>query len=311
MTRRLRFHPGRASGVTLIELAITIALVGILAALIVQFVAPVRSYIDSSRRAALADTADTALRRIGRDVRLALPNSVRVDAATKKYVEFMLVRTAGRYRLETDPGAASTCTGGAAKDVLEFRTADDCFKTIGNLYNPRTDIDNIANPNRVTTSDYVVLFNLQPATTDADAYQSGAATGGNKAKITAATSVSAGEDKIEFDSLAFNFESPGRRFFIIEGPVSYGCDTTAKTLTRYWGYTQYGTAESGQQTPPADGSNAVLATGVTGCEFNYDSSVAAQGAGLLTMRLQLSMQDSRGDTENVILYHTVHVNNVP
>ena len=73
--------PGRSGGVTLIELAIVIALVGIVGALIVNFVQPVRSYIDSSRRAALADTADTALRRIGRDVRLALPNSVRVTDA--------------------------------------------------------------------------------------------------------------------------------------------------------------------------------------------------------------------------------------
>ena len=67
---RIRAWQNRAhsSGVTLIELAITIALVGILAALIVQFVSPVRSYIDSSRRAALADATDTALRRIGRDL---------------------------------------------------------------------------------------------------------------------------------------------------------------------------------------------------------------------------------------------------
>jgi hypothetical protein len=29
------------------------------------------------------------------------------------------------------------------------------------------------------------------------------------------------------------------------------------------------------------------------------------------MRLKLSMRDSRGDLEDVVLYHTVHVNNVP
>src|SRR4030067_199295 len=97
-----RLHPAscfRNAGVTLIELAITIALVGILAALIVQFVAPVRSYIDSSRRAALADTADTALRRLGRDLRLALPNSVRVTTSGGiVYLEFLLLRVGGPYR---------------------------------------------------------------------------------------------------------------------------------------------------------------------------------------------------------------------
>jgi len=50
---------------------------------------------------------------------------------------------------------------------------------------------------------------------------------------------------------------------------------------------------------------------VTGCTITYDSGVATSGAGLLTMSLQLAMQDSRGDTENVNLYHAVHVNNVP
>ena len=303
MTPRARPHPSGASGVTLIELAIVIALIGILGALIVQFVSPVRSYIDTSRRAALADAADTALRRIGRDVRLALPNSVRVDGSNK-FVEFMLVRAAGRYRLETDPAATSTCTGGAAQDVLTFGSATEtCFKTIGSLYNPASGI-----ATSVTTSDFVVVFNLQPGTPNADAYASGAATGGNKAKITSASAVVAGEDKIQFEANTFVFESPGRRFFIIEGPVSYGCDTTAGTLTRYWGYTGY---QAGQQTPPSNGSSALLASGVAECQMTYDSSEISQSAGLLTMRLKLRTTDSRGSAQDVVLYHTVHVNNVP
>ena len=292
--RHRRFRkPDRARGVTLIELAITIALVGILAALIVNFVQPVRSYVDTSRRAALADTADTALRRIRRDLRLALPNSVRVDASGK-YVEFLLVRTGGRYRYDVDPAAASTCTGGYTKDVLTFGSADTCFKSIGN----------IANVAAVTTNDYVVVFNLQPGTDKADAYQSSCGSSCNKSQISAATALG-GEDRIEFASNTFTYESPGNRFFIIEGPVSYGC--SAGTLRRYSGYS----ITAAQNAPPSGGSSAILASAVADCAFTYDSSVTSQGAGLVTMRLQLAMQDSRGDTENVNLYHTVHVNNVP
>jgi MSHA biogenesis protein MshO len=292
--------------VTLIELAITIALVGILAALITQFVAPVRSYIDSSRRAALADTADTALRRIGRDVRLALPNSVRVTTvAGVTYLEFLLVRTAGRYRLESDTATATGCPGGAgidpALDVLSFSAADDCFKTIGNLYSPAVDIS------KVVAGDFVVLFNLSPGTPNADAYESAAVTGGNKSKVVSANTAGTGEDRIVIESHSFTFESPGRRFFIIEGPVTYACDPTAGTLKRYSGYA----IVAAQPAPPGI-AGALLASGVTApCIVTYDTNVAAQGAGLLTMALRLSMQDSRGDTENVNLYHTVHVNNVP
>lgn len=299
----------RHAGVTLIELAITIALVGILAALIVNFVAPVRSYIDSSRRAALADTADIALRRIGRDVRLALPNSVRVDG-TGRYVEFLLVRTGGRYRADVDPLATLTCIDGAsavpANDVLDFTAADMCFKTLGAIPSiSQVTVD--AAPNR---GDFVVVFNLPstPTTPNADAYQF-PGTGGNKSKISAAvagTLVNVGQDRIAFAGNLFTYESPGNRFFIIEGPVTYGC--AGGTLTRYWGYTITPTQTP---VPPAGGNSAIVATGVTDCTFTYDTSIAAQGAGLVTMALQLNMQDSRGATETVSLYHAVHVSNVP
>jgi len=285
-----------ARGVTLIELAVVIALVGILGALIVNFVAPVRSYIDSSRRAALADAADTALRRIARDLHLALPNSARVTSVGGvSYLELLLVRTAGRYRY--DSGATNHCTGGASDDPLIFGSADTCFMTIG-------DIPNIAN---VTSNDYVVVFNLQPGTTNADAYAF-AGTGGNKAKVSSATAfTSDGEDKIAFASNVFHYESPGNRFFIIESAVSYVCDPTAKTLTRRWGYTwAIGTAPT---TSFSDGSSALMASGVSACSFGYDA--VSQGEGLVTMELQLSTSDSRGDQENVKLYHSVHVNNIP
>lgn len=291
----------RSAGVTLIELAITIALVGILAALITQFIAPVRSYIDSSRRAALADAADTALRRIGRDVRLALPNSVRVTTSGGvTYLEFLLVRTGGRYRLENDASTTAGCPDGAgtdpALDVLSFGVADNCFKTIGN----------IPNITQVTTSDFVVVFNLPPGTANANAYEF-PGTGGNKSKVDSATPGTS-EDRIRIASHSFTFESSGRRFFIIEGPVTYACNPAAGvgTLTRFSGYA----IAAAQPTPPG-GTGALLASGVTACTIAFDASVGTEGAGLLTMSLRLSMQDSRGDTESVNLYHAVHVNNVP
>ncbi|MEO8143248.1 MAG: prepilin-type N-terminal cleavage/methylation domain-containing protein [Betaproteobacteria bacterium] len=292
-----RWH---SAGFTLIELAITIALVGILAALMVNFVQPVRSYIDSSRRAALADTADTALRRMGRDVRLALPNSARVTTSGgATYLEFMLVRTGGRYRAESDAAATNTCPSGAGstpdEDVLSFSATDTCFKTIGN-------IPNIA---QVTASDYVVVYNLPPGTASANAYEF-AGTGGNKSQVATAVA-GAGEDRINFASNTFAYDSPGRRFFIIEGPVSYVCDPVAGTLTRRWGYT----ISAAQPTSFSTGSSALLASGVTACTISYDASIGAQGAGLVTMALQLSVKDSRGDAETVNLYHAVHVNNLP
>jgi MSHA biogenesis protein MshO len=76
VSRRL---PRRAAGFTLIEAIIAIVITGILGSVVAVFInRPIQGYFDSVRRAELTDQADVALRRISRDIRLALPNSLRV-----------------------------------------------------------------------------------------------------------------------------------------------------------------------------------------------------------------------------------------
>ena len=68
----------KTAGFTLVEMVVVIAIVGILAAAATQLIRnPAQSFIDSENRANLTDRADTALRRMARDIRNALPNSVR------------------------------------------------------------------------------------------------------------------------------------------------------------------------------------------------------------------------------------------
>ena len=71
----------RSRGVTLIELVVAMVVVGIVVAATVYFFYPVAQGVDVAGRAELTDVADNALQRIGREVRLALPNSVRRDAS--------------------------------------------------------------------------------------------------------------------------------------------------------------------------------------------------------------------------------------
>ena len=67
-----------ARGFTLLEAVLVIVITGIIAAIVAVFIKlPVDSYLDSARRAELTDVADTAVRRMARDIHLALPNSVR------------------------------------------------------------------------------------------------------------------------------------------------------------------------------------------------------------------------------------------
>src|SRR5690606_28790817 len=91
------FEEKKVSGFTLVEAVIVIAISGIVAAVVAVFIrAPVESYLDLNTRAELTDIADTAVRRMARDVRLALPNSIRSPGA--QCFEYLATSTGGRYR---------------------------------------------------------------------------------------------------------------------------------------------------------------------------------------------------------------------
>ena len=294
------------SGFSLIELVVAIVVTGIVVAGLAYFIFPVRQAVDIATRAELSDIADSALQRIGRDVRLALPNSVRTTASGGAvFVEFLAVRTAGRYRAAG--GAASGGTdcpnddpalGVPGNDQLSFDSApDSCFKTIGKLPDAAS----------VTASDYLVLNNYGPGFAGQDAYSAGPPA--NRALISSIDTSEAGRDRVAFAPTTFQrtlHDSPGRRFFIVSGPVSYVCDPVLGTITRHWGYS----ISAAQPTSFASGSSALIATRVSACDFDYAANVAPQ-VGLLTLRLTLSAPTSSGAAETVSLYHAVHVDNVP
>ena len=290
-----------ARGVTLIELILVIVVSAILAAMMANFVVPMLQYFESSRRAELSDIADTAARRIGRDLRLALPNSVRVSA-DNLYVEFLLMRSGGRYRADTGSsgGVACPADGSADRNMLRIGAADACFKTLGN----------IPNASSVTTSDFVVVYNLQPGTDGADAYENGNATCGNKALVTGLTT-EASQERIEIQSATFTYESPASRFHIIEGPVTYACDLGAKELRRYSGYAISAGVAGRTQPPAPSGASALVVSNLTGCTFTYDPNTVAGSDGLVTLRLSVSNTSVQGVTETVSLYYSLHVSNVP
>jgi MSHA biogenesis protein MshO len=295
-----------ARGVTLIELVVAIVLIGIIVAATAFFVYPMRQSTDLVARAELTDIADNALQRIGRDVRLALPNSVRVDV-TGKFIEFLAIRAAGRYR--ADSGSVSggadcpntdAALGQPGNDQLSFDTIiDTCFKSIGR----------VPNANTIAANDFLVLNNYGANFTGQNAYASCATIPSTlNCRSTLAVNSEAARERISFSSTTpFQrtlHDSPGKRFYVISGPVSYACDTAVRTITRYSGYAIAATQ------PVAFGVGSLIAENVKDCTFSYEPNVAPQ-IGLLTMRVQLSKTLSGGETEAVNLYHAIHVSNVP
>lgn len=263
----------RARGLTLIEMIVVIAITGIVAAAVAAFIRrPVEGYVDAARRAELSDIADTALRRITRDLRTALPNSVRVDG-TGKYLEYLQVSGGGRYRAEPDSA------GGG--NILDFTTADSSFEVLGPAPS-------------VAGGEFAVVYNMGAGFDPANAYAD--PPNNNRAAI---ASIGSGVVTLSAAKL-FPFASPGRRFHVVQYPVTYACE--AGVLRRYWGYAISAT----QPTPPVGGSSALLATHVTDCSFSYTTGGATGRAGVVSLTLEIGQSG-----EKVRLFQQAHVSNVP
>jgi len=277
-----------AAGFTLTEAIIVVAIIGIIAAIVAVFIrSPVKGYFDATRRAELADIADTALRRMSRDLRLALPNSVRVTSrGGVVYLEFLITKAGGQYRAARD--------GVGNGDILEFGTAASPYRfdVIGSL------------PQLILNSDQIVIYNLGPGFAGADAY---AAAHNNRRTVTAQT----GATLTVSPAVAFPTQSPVQRFQVVEHVVTYACSPNAANpaageIRRYWGYAIVET----QPTPPAGGSSAQLAGDVSHCAFTYEPNVVNKRNGVVGLRLELTQATPPGP-QTVVLFQQVHVSNVP
>jgi len=263
-----------------------IVITGIIGGMVAVFLkTPIEQYMDVARRADMTDIADTALRRIGRDLRLAVPNSVRVSGtctggATSCFIEFLPTKGGGRYRT------------GAPGDELDFTTADTSFEVLGTMPTPA-----------VAVGDQIVVYNL--GIPGADAYAGNTLATHNRRAVSGV-----GASSISITSAnALPFDSPAHRFQVITTPVSYVCDG-AGTLWRYWGYAiqdvQTKTDSIAELDALAGVQKARLATNVSSCKFSYDANVVAQRSGLVTMTLGITEYN-----ETVTLYSATHVSNVP
>lgn len=272
----------RAAGFTLIEMIIVIVLTGIIAGIMAAFVSgPILGYTQTSRRAELVDAAELALRRMARDIRRALPNSIRV-AGGGTALELINVVDAGRYRGDPPPGDAAA--------ILDFTAADTDFDVISTLQNFAA-ID--------TSADAVVIYNLTATGLSNNAY-----TGDNLARLD--TGTTATHIQLLAPGKQFPLASPRQRFYVVDTPVTYLC--TAGELRRYDGYALAVTQLTSDGALVGAGANRVVMTGFVSqpqCSFTYQPGTSKR-AGLVTLRLVLTDQG-----ENVTLLHQVHVYNTP
>ena len=282
-------RPHRSAGFTLIEIVMVIVIIGIISGMVAVFVVkPVQGYIDAVQRAELTDSADVALRRLTRDVRLALPNSLRT---TTGGFEFIITKAGGRYRDDAD---GSNC---AISNCLSFtNSTTTTFDILGT---------SPSNPPLINPGDSIVIYNLGQDT-PADAYASGSQTNRTTVTVTSGTPFVATMATNVFAAQTTPLPSPNSRFQVVDQNdrvVRYICNGDG-TLTRYSGCSFTITTE--------ECSSSVLAGSATAepkatCTIDYTSAATGRN-GLLYIELKLTDTPSG---ESVTLFQQIHVDNAP
>lgn len=273
-------------GFTLVELIVVMVVVGILAGgMVVFFVPAIQNYVAVNRRAGLTDMMDGAIRTISRDVRSAVPNSIRLPA--NSCFQLVPTSTGGRFRTADD----TTTAGSAALTTVGTTNQFDVYNTLSTT---------------PSIGDWVVINNQNTS----DVYD-----GVNRVAISGVADISATGFGAQRITLANQFQAPGgyefSRFVVVpqaQQSVFYVCSNAGLsngsgtgTLYRIHGYPFAGAANA----CPAPGNNPILATNVAACTFTYDPS-SQQSTGYLQVQLTLTQNN-----ESVQIVFGTHADNIP
>jgi MSHA biogenesis protein MshO len=303
-------------GFTLIEMVVAIIVLGIVGITFGLFIVPaINANQAVERRAALVDSAEIAVRRMARDIRIALPNSVRVSyvAGTGFAIEMIPTIDGGRYCLGVD----ANCAGAA--QILAIGSSDTDFDILGCFHNatftgatfPSTAFRLVVGDSSGTvytsagTNAVVTPASTSITLSTVNGGGSGSGACGASSGATPPTSyrhhiaLSAGQ--------TFPAGSSRRRVFVIQTPVTYICNRSAGTLTRYYNYAISATAPT-PTSPPAGATSALVtdkidSTNVNSCVMTtLTSDVQAQGY----VKLSLSLANAG---ETVQLTHETELDN--
>lgn len=289
-------------GFTMVELILVIVIMGVIAASLAMVARPaLNAFVDSRVRAELSDQADTALRRMLRDVRQAVPNSIRIP--NTQCFEMVPTVAGGRYR----KGADTVNDSGSCTNAINSPAScpvDTSQETVI--------IDSLT-PLSTTPSvgDWVVINNQNTS----DVYA-----GTNTSQIVAVSTLGAsdkrGQVRLQINSKQFPAGYEGGRFMVIpnsQKAVFYVCDGANGTLdssgngtgTLYRIRRDFNAAYP--SACPSISTGDIVASRLTSCRFIYNPN---QGATQQNGFIWLEMTMVRNN-ESAHLAVGAHVLNAP
>jgi MSHA biogenesis protein MshO len=292
----------RQRGVTLIELIVTIVLLGIVSAVVSLILLPVFTANQSIEQR--AELVESSLRRMAREIRIALPNSVRVSSTVTTFaLEVIPTVDGGRYCI----AGLANCAG--AIQQLNFAAADTSFDILGCFRNAAFiaasgsnayrlvigDLDgsvysSTVSPGVMTVAARTITIAVQPAGTCG-------VTAGSRHRIT-----------LSAPGHQFSNPSANERLYVIQAnavPVSYLCNSATGTLMRYSGYAM----QAGQPTNPAAlplsaaTSIAQISANISRCGVLGDTA-SVQSTGIVALQLGVA-----SGSEAIELLHQVQLDN--
>lgn len=261
----------RERGVTLVELVLVMLILGVIGSSAAVYMArPVGAYFDTARRAELTDAADTAARRMLRELQGALPNSARITSSgANVFVEFVPIDDTGRYRAATSGGNEPAGTN--PLDVND--AADTSFQVLGSPVTVPPPVSGV--------SAHLVVFNIGAGAFDVY-------TGGNRRTVTTAPGST---QTIAFTGtgVALGADSPDRRFYLVRTPVTYACLPSAGgsgRIERISGYALQAAQPSDVSAAPLSAATRrVLVEKVSNCGFELTAAMANTSAVALSLQL--------------------------